>query len=165
MQAAENIFIQYILVKLIDRGGLSVTCNSFRGEYQNTSHTESDTWTLSNSCYDITECGILIIFFFFLVCLSDVSLVKKKVGLLLPSILQTLFHADLPRDFFQSRHQELMSSSYTNSTIMRINHYPPLPSTPLPQNTLRCGAHTDYGSITLLFQDSAGGLQVTYTFT
>lgn len=28
------------------------------------------------------------------------------------------------------------------------------------ENQLRCGEHTDYGSLTLLFQDEAGGLQV-----
>jgi len=29
-------------------------------------------------------------------------------------------------------------------------------------NQIRCGEHSDYGSITLLFQDDVGGLQVEY---
>ena len=29
-------------------------------------------------------------------------------------------------------------------------------------NQIRCGEHSDYGSITLLFQDDAGGLEVMY---
>ncbi|KAK2179126.1 hypothetical protein NP493_511g00014 [Ridgeia piscesae] len=31
-------------------------------------------------------------------------------------------------------------------------------------NQIRCGEHSDYGSITLLFQDDVGGLQVAYLF-
>ena len=30
-------------------------------------------------------------------------------------------------------------------------------------NQIRCGEHSDYGSITLLFQDDVGGLQVMST--
>ncbi|KAI7172470.1 Clavaminate synthase-like protein [Hortaea werneckii] len=45
---------------------------------------------------------------------------------------------------------------------LRLLHYPAVKSTVFEQNknTVRAGAHTDYGSITLLFQDMAGGLQV-----
>jgi len=32
-------------------------------------------------------------------------------------------------------------------------------------NTVRCGEHSDYGSITLLFQDDAGGLEVDILFS
>ena len=44
----------------------------------------------------------------------------------------------------------------------RLLHYPPVNRDVFLQNKgqVRAGAHSDYGSITLLFQDSRGGLQV-----
>ncbi len=46
-------------------------------------------------------------------------------------------------------------------TTLRLLYYPPLPySFIIKPGQLRCGEHVDYGSITLLFQDPNGGLQV-----
>ncbi|KAF4448663.1 hypothetical protein F53441_7972 [Fusarium austroafricanum] len=45
---------------------------------------------------------------------------------------------------------------------LRLLHYPAVQSNIFKTNpgTVRAGAHSDYGSITLLFQDARGGLQV-----
>jgi len=61
---------------------------------------------------------------------------------------------DMPEDFFTSRHTE------RNQTL-RLLHYPPLPEgMEIGGSQWRAGAHSDYGSLTLLFQDDVGGLEV-----
>ena len=45
---------------------------------------------------------------------------------------------------------------------MRFNYYPQLEGTKqVKPGQLRCGEHTDYGALTLLFQDQCGGLEVS----
>ncbi|KAL9131691.1 MAG: hypothetical protein Q9217_000432 [Psora testacea] len=44
---------------------------------------------------------------------------------------------------------------------LRLLHYPPIPAALLEeQSTSRMDAHSDWGSITMLFQDDCGGLQI-----
>ena len=48
-----------------------------------------------------------------------------------------------------------------NATALRLLYYPPLPDeSTIKSEQVRCGEHSDYGSVTLLFQDSVGGLEV-----
>ncbi|KAE8857858.1 hypothetical protein PTNB73_09106 [Pyrenophora teres f. teres] len=44
---------------------------------------------------------------------------------------------------------------------LRLLHYPPTPASALRNNQLsRINAHSDFGSLTLLFQDNVGGLEI-----
>jgi len=59
---------------------------------------------------------------------------------------------DLPEDHFAPVCVAPLSN-------LRLIHYPPQPANPLPGEK-GCGAHTDWGALTLLMQDDVGGLQV-----
>ncbi|MBD3885603.1 isopenicillin N synthase family oxygenase [Phormidium tenue FACHB-886] len=60
---------------------------------------------------------------------------------------------DLPTDFIVNQHNQ-------QNNILRLLHYPPVDGVK-PDHALRAGAHTDYGSLTLLFQESgSSGLEV-----
>ncbi|GAX34051.1 isopenicillin N synthase family dioxygenase [Nodularia sp. NIES-3585] len=69
------------------------------------------------------------------------------------NILQALAIAlKLPESYFTDYHTE---RNFNTS----INHYPPLQEALSPGET-RFAEHTDYGSITLIFQDQTAGLEV-----
>lgn len=62
-------------------------------------------------------------------------------------------------DFFNKFH-----SGHNNQ--LRLLHYPPIPAVELEtQASSRMPAHTDWGSITMLFQDDCGGLEVEDPYT
>lgn len=64
---------------------------------------------------------------------------------------------DLPRSTFTSQHPR----SRPNFDNFELMHYPPLTFTNSSNETAyRISPHTDWGTITLLFQQSIGGLQV-----
>ncbi|OQV25531.1 hypothetical protein BV898_00470 [Hypsibius exemplaris] len=54
-------------------------------------------------------------------------------------------------------HPELESDS---GNLFRTLYYPPFTPSQIDSGIVRCGTHSDYGSITLLFQDDVGGLEV-----
>jgi isopenicillin N synthase-like dioxygenase len=73
------------------------------------------------------------------------------------ALSQTLLRAmtlalGVPLDFFDQRFEAPVS-------VLRFIHYPPR-QTATSADQQGAGAHTDYGCVTLLYQDSAGGLQV-----
>ncbi len=60
---------------------------------------------------------------------------------------------ELPQDYFAQFYR-------SDSAGLIANHYPPQEEPPLP-GQLRAGSHTDFGVLTILYQDDApGGLQV-----
>lgn len=60
---------------------------------------------------------------------------------------------DLEPDFFVDQPGETMYH-------LRLIHYPPMDRLTPEPGQLGCGAHTDYGTVTLLADDGIGGLQV-----
>lgn len=59
----------------------------------------------------------------------------------------------LPEDWFTSKMVD-------NITYLRFLHYPATDAEPGDPDQPGCGAHTDYGLVTLLAEDEVGGLQV-----
>ncbi len=59
--------------------------------------------------------------------------------------------------------ENLFDNKFNNGevTLLRLLHYPPLLDL-IKEKQIRCGEHTDYGALTLLFQDNKRGLQVKH---
>ena len=77
------------------------------------------------------------------------SEMERLARLLMSGIAQTL---GLPEDFFDDFNRDPVS-------VQRLLYYPPQPVT-AREGEIGCGAHTDFGGVTLLMQDDSGGLQV-----
>lgn len=67
--------------------------------------------------------------------------------LVFPLLTALAVGLDLPKETFACHHQAQFHT-------LRLLHYPPISAAPV--GTLRAGEHTDYGSITLLFQQQPG---------
>ncbi len=64
-------------------------------------------------------------------------------------------------EYFIKRHQHLYDPKISSFTTFRTIYYPPIPETlEIGAGTVRCAPHSDYGTLTLLFQDAIGGLEV-----
>ncbi|XP_067090851.1 uncharacterized protein si:dkey-10o6.2 [Osmerus mordax] len=74
-------------------------------------------------------------------------------------VLRVMAHSlGLEADVFLSAHKYIGSDE--NGSTLRSLYYPPVMSESVKEGQLRCGEHSDYGSITLVFQSHEGGLQV-----
>lgn len=64
-----------------------------------------------------------------------------------------------PADTFKKYYKDVGTEAGT--ALLRFNYYPRITDIgQIKPGQIRCGEHTDYGGITLLFQDDAGGLEV-----
>ncbi|XP_034127658.1 UPF0676 protein C1494.01 isoform X1 [Drosophila guanche] len=69
---------------------------------------------------------------------------------------------ETPPKCFLDKHSEMLSGDDVNMTTLRMIYYPAIVDDEPGQSegAVRCGAHVDYGTFTLLAQDSEGGLEV-----
>ena len=71
-------------------------------------------------------------------------------------------HLTVTDPYFLTNQHKHISDVSKNATISRLLYYPPvIKKDDMMTNQLRCSEHSDYGSVTLLFQDNCGGLQVS----
>nr|QNN94287.1 EmeC [Acremonium sp.] len=54
----------------------------------------------------------------------------------------------------------LESLCNVNTSELRLNHYPACAASQIRAGAMRISEHTDFGTVTLLFQDSQGGLEI-----
>lgn len=72
---------------------------------------------------------------------------------------------DLTEGTLTSKHRNLGDHSIKTQTQMRSLYYYTLdPNDNFPPNAIRCGEHSDWGTITFLIQDTVGGLEVGNLF-
>jgi len=94
---------------------------------------------------------------------SVIELVDKLMDLT-RRMLTALEHGmDLPKGHLVDCHDGMFKGA--NATTMRILYYPPIQAQANPkeggeEGETRCAAHTDYGTLTILHQDTTGGLEV-----
>lgn len=81
-----------------------------------------------------------------------------KLTYLLMKAINTALPVD-DKDYLKKTHN--IGDMANNPSAMRLLYYPSIDNAKdILDGQLRCGEHSDYGTITLLFQDDAGGLQV-----
>ncbi|KAH8346517.1 hypothetical protein KR084_002138 [Drosophila pseudotakahashii] len=69
---------------------------------------------------------------------------------------------EIPPSFFTDNHSQMLEGDEVNMSTLRMLYYPAIVDDEPGQSegAIRCGAHVDYGTFTLLAQDSEGGLEV-----
>lgn len=71
----------------------------------------------------------------------------------------------MEEDFYIQRHRFMFEGPTRNATTFRSLYYPSLVNYAddelIKPGVVRCGQHSDYGTITLLLQNDLGGLEVT----
>ncbi|CAL8358294.1 unnamed protein product [Lota lota] len=89
---------------------------------------------------------------------SQLSFFQRCQELTLRVLRVMAISLGLEPEFFL--HAHCCIGSEKNSTTLRSLYYPPVKSELVKEDQVRCGEHSDFGSITLVFQCQVGGLQV-----
>ncbi|KAL7291909.1 hypothetical protein TKK_0014461 [Trichogramma kaykai] len=90
----------------------------------------------------------------FRAAIDDLSTeLKQMTRLLLTSLAMGLGKNS---QYMVSKHTKMLEEG--NESTMRVLYYPPINF--CEAGVTRCGAHTDYGTLTLLMQDCEGGLEI-----
>ena len=93
--------------------------------------------------------------------LSDFSILCRKLCQKLLSLFALGLDVDSGPDFFTPHHPILPTEDAQSGSILRLLYYPPLSTAYKKEIDIRAGAHSDYGSVTLLFQrPGQSGLQI-----
>ena len=66
---------------------------------------------------------------------------------------------NISEDFFLGIHKSLLRGGGSFCKLHSL-YYPAIADSGVRPGVTRCGEHSDYGSLTFLFQDSLGGLQI-----
>lgn len=88
---------------------------------------------------------------------------RKECFRLSKTILRCIaLYLGLEDDEMLKRHTHLYDRTVPTQTVLRSSMYSPLKDThKITEGAIRCGEHCDWHTITLLFQDMVGGLEVS----
>lgn len=91
---------------------------------------------------------------------------RKECLQLSETILRCIaLYLGLSGDALLKRHTHLYDRTVPTQTVMRSSMYSPLEGIKkIAEGAIRCGEHCDWHTITLLFQDMVGGLEVSSCF-
>lgn len=91
---------------------------------------------------------------------------RKECAVVADKVLRALsLYMGLEEGELMKRHKNVFERSVPTQTVMRSSMYSPLLENKekVPEGAIRCGEHCDWHTITLLFQDHVGGLEVRGT--
>ena len=93
---------------------------------------------------------------------TSMKQMRKDCDSMVVKLLNLFGKTVTPKDdkYYSKTHQAFSDTRISNVSTLRTHFYPPV-GADAPVNSTRCGPHSDYGTFTLLFQDSMGGLEVS----
>ena len=91
---------------------------------------------------------------------KELASICRKLSIIILKTITLGLNTEDKANFLYNSHDGI-NNYEVNVTTLRLLYYPAIEAVDAVENhQLRCGEHSDYGTLTLLFQDDAGGLQV-----